>query len=210
LKWHVHERLKRPLHPPLRHALYAADKRKRTFIHVPQFLDEMCIQQIHALQKHPSVGEIRDRKASLEYRHVAYRVELPLRAHARPLYDRLLDLMAWADGVSWRKLSRNRVVYPEVEYIVYDARDGKPGTIEPHTDNHAAVTMVTLLSDPREFAGGANCFAPASSGGPAGDHRMLALQRGDVVLFRGEKLRHWIKPVTGGVRTVLQIELSRI
>ena len=40
--------------------------------------------------------------------------------------------------------------------------------------------------------------------------RQLALQKGDAVVFRGEKLRHWITPVTGGVRVILQIELSRV
>mmetsp|Transcript_32224 Transcript_32224/g.81748 ORF Transcript_32224/g.81748 Transcript_32224/m.81748 type:complete len:136 (-) Transcript_32224:60-467(-) len=135
-------------------------------------------------------------------------MELPLRAHGRELYERLMEALAWADAVLWRKLPDSKVVYPEVEYIVYDARTGSPGGIEPHVDNHSAVTMVAMLSDPREFAGGVNSFEP--SGEPNSLPRMVALRKGDAVIFRGEKLLHWITPVTGGLRTILQIELSRI
>mmetsp|Transcript_35741 Transcript_35741/g.76191 ORF Transcript_35741/g.76191 Transcript_35741/m.76191 type:complete len:118 (+) Transcript_35741:2-355(+) len=117
--------------------------------------------------------------------------------------------MAWADAMIWHRLSQNKVVYPEAEYIVYDARGGTPGEIEPHVDNHSAVTIVVLLSDPGDFEGGTNGFAPAGDerGAPP---RYLRLQRGDAVIFRGEKLKHWITQVTGGVRVILQIELSRV
>merc|ERR1719213_371183 len=107
----------------------------------------------------------------------------------------------------WHKLHKHKQVFPEVEYIVYDARNGVPGTIEPHVDNHSAVTIVMLLSDSGDFEGGVNCFAPA--GGDT-ESRSLRLQQGDAVLFRGEKLRHWITPVTGGIRTILQVEFSKV
>lgn len=208
LKFGVHERLKRPLLPPLSHTLYEAERKRRTFVYVPRLLDQQQIRLVHALWQHPSVEEIQDRKNTLLYRHVAYRIELPMRAHGRALYQLLLDTMAWADATIWGRLSRNRKVYPEAEYIVYDARAGKPGEIEPHVDNHSAVTIVVLLSDPCEFQGGVNCFAPADDRGSG--PRQLALRRGDAVLFRGEKLQHWITPVTGGLRVILQIELSRV
>ncbi|CAL1141186.1 unnamed protein product [Cladocopium goreaui] len=162
------------------------------------------IRLLHELWRHPSVEEIKDRKKTLQYRHVAYRMELPLRAHGRELYMKLIDTMAWADAFLWQKLPRNEFAYPEVEYIVYEAKGGIPGSIEPHVDNHSAVTIVILLSDPSEFTGGVNCFAsPDSEDLPA---RLVSLNCGDAVLFRGEKLRHWITPVTQGRRVVLQIE----
>jgi len=188
--------------------MHEGDRRRRTFVHVPRLLDERGIELVHAVYRHPSVDEIRDRKSTLLYRHVAYRIELPLRAHARMLYQQLMDAMAWADAAVWRKLAQSRKVYPEAEYIVYDARKGKPGEIEPHVDNHSAVTIVILLSDPSDFSGGVNCFAPVDDRGSPS--RQLALKRGDAVIFRGEKLQHWITPVTGGVRVILQIELSRV
>lgn len=192
--------------PP--HSVYSGSRRRRTFVHIPGLLSEQQIQQVHAIWRHPSVEEIRDRKSSLEYRHVAYRVELPLRAHGQQLYQRLLDTMVWADATTWRRLHRSKIVYPEAEYIVYDARTGQPGEIEPHVDNHSGVSIVILLSNPAEFEGGANCFA--STGEQGARSRSLSLQQGDAVCFRGEKLKHWISPVTGGLRVILQIELSRV
>ncbi|CAE7239603.1 unnamed protein product [Symbiodinium natans] len=135
-------------------------------------------------------------------------MELPLRAHGHGLYTKLMTTMAWADAMLWQKLPRSEVTYPEVEYIVYEAKDGIPGSIEPHVDNHAAVTIVVLLTDPSEFEGGMNCFASADSEDDPARHVTLGL--GDAVLFRGEKLRHWITPVTKGKRVILQIELSRV
>jgi len=208
LKFSVHERLKRPFQPPPSYTMHEGERRRRTFVHVRQLLDERGVQLVHSLFAHPSVEEIKDRKDTLLYRHVAYRIELPLRAHGRVLYQHLIDAMVWADATVWRKLARNRKVYPEAEYIVYDARKGKPGEIEPHVDNDSAVSIVILLSDPRDFDGGVNCFAPAGERGSGS--RKLALQKGDAVIFRGEKLQHWITPVTGGVRVILQIELSRV
>ena len=34
------------------------------------------------------------------------------------------------------------------------------------------------------------------------------LNRGDVVFFRGEEIMHWVSPITGGKRIVLQVEWS--
>lgn len=180
--------------PPRQHQLHGAPRKRRNFLVVPKLLSAEEIRLLHELWRHPSVEEIKDRKKTLQYRHVAYRMELPLRAHGRELYMKLIDTMAWADAFLWQKLPRNEFAYPEVEYIVYEAKGGIPGSIEPHVDNHSAVTIVILLSDPSEFTGGVNCFAsPDSEDLPA---RLVSLNCGDAVLFRGEKLRHWITPVT--------------
>jgi alkylated DNA repair dioxygenase AlkB len=111
--------------------------------------------------------------------------------------------------------------FPEFEYIVCVAPqpmqqerwqqrpshaacryDSSGAFIEPHVDNHSVITGIIMLSD-RDggFEGGVNCFEP---------NRQYALQRGDCVLFRGEKTQHWITPVTAGVRRILQWEFSRI
>ncbi|CAK8986666.1 unnamed protein product [Durusdinium trenchii] len=208
LKFAVTKRLKKELLPPRQHQLHGARRKRRNFLVVPKLLDAEEIRLIHDLWHHPSVEEIKDRKKTLQYRHIAYRMELPLRAHGQHLYAKLIDTMAWADAFLWQKLPRNEFAYPEVEYIVYEGKEGLPGSIEPHVDNHSAVTIVVLLSDPSEFKGGVNCFAsPDSEDLPA---RVVSLDVGDAVLFRGEKLRHWITPVTEGRRVILQIELSRV
>uniref|UniRef100_A0A7S1AJT7 Fe2OG dioxygenase domain-containing protein n=1 Tax=Noctiluca scintillans TaxID=2966 RepID=A0A7S1AJT7_NOCSC len=197
-----------PSQPPC-YTLYPGKRRHRTFVHVKGLLDARDIQRVHAIWRHPSVQEIRDRKSSLLYRHVAYRIELPLRAHGERIYHRMMSAMFWTDTANFGgRLSRSKVVFPEAEYIVYDARGSRePGEIEPHVDNHSAVTIVVLLAHPSEFRGGASCFEAAEKGSP---DRQVSLQRGDAVIFRGEKLTHWITPVTDGVRCILQIELSRV
>lgn len=84
---------------------------------------------------------------------------------------------------------------------------GEPCYIEPHVDNKSAVTLVAMLSVPSAYVGGRSCFRRAQS---SRGHRELSLEQGDVVLFRGEKLVHWITPVTAGKRIILQIEMSRV
>merc|ERR1719493_221037 len=99
--------------------------------------------------------------------------------------------MRQADDEQWSKLlkrSKRGRVYPEIEYIDY------------HVDNKSAVTLVAMLSPADAYVGGRSCFR--RSEGQVG-HRELSLQPGDAVLFRGEKLLHWITPVTAGRRVVL-------
>merc|ERR1719247_3105604 len=120
----------------------------------------LCLLQIaRTLQTKSAVLD------TLAYKHEAFRVELPMRSHAPALYKRIVGVMRWADSVVWKKLEKleKGVVYPELEYIVYDARDGTHGTIEPHVDNHSAVTIVILLSDTKDFDGGINGFAATGS-----------------------------------------------
>eukprot|EP00930_Biecheleria_cincta_P027862 TRINITY_DN1948_c0_g1_i3.p2 TRINITY_DN1948_c0_g1~~TRINITY_DN1948_c0_g1_i3.p2 ORF type:complete len:130 (+),score=23.30 TRINITY_DN1948_c0_g1_i3:108-497(+) len=106
------------------------------------------------------------------------------------------------------RLEHGETYFPEIEYIVYDVKQlGEPGTIEPHTDNQSQVSMVILLSDPREFAGGQNFFE--SGAGNKQDSRSVKLQLGDAVFFYGDKCEHWISPVTAGRRIILQMEISR-
>merc|ERR1712151_1080891 len=103
--------------------------------------------------------------------------------------------MRQADASKWRRLRRNskrKRVYPEIEYITYDVAEmGEPCFIEPHVDNKSAVTMVAMLSDSQDFVGGRSCFR--RSIGRRG-YREHELKQGDLVLFRGEKLTHWITP----------------
>jgi len=117
--------------------------------------------------------------------------------------------MRRADAEGWQRLRKKKsTVYPEVEYIDYDvAREGGECYIEPHVDNKSGVTLVAMLSERSEYGGGASCFRRAK--GNEG-HRQVTLQLGDVVMFRGERLLHWITNVTSGRRTILQIELSRV
>mmetsp|Transcript_56544 Transcript_56544/g.131769 ORF Transcript_56544/g.131769 Transcript_56544/m.131769 type:complete len:325 (+) Transcript_56544:33-1007(+) len=197
--------------PPATLNWLGSDKRYRCVALVPGFLGPDDIRAVHAAARHPTVKEINDRKGYLAFKHRVWRFELQLRALEPELYRRLLALMRQADSEKWsrlRKKSKKGRVYPEVEYIDYDVEHWrKPCFIEPHVDNKSAVTLVAMLSPSTDYVGGRSCFR--RSGGRAG-HRELPLQMGDAVLFRGEKLVHWITPVTSGRRVILQIELSRV
>lgn len=200
------------LKAPAKIEWFPSKKRYRAFALAPRFLDEEDIRAIHLAAQHPSVSEINDRKGYLAFKHRVWRFEAQLRLLCPSLYFRLFDLMAQADKETWKRLYRNskkkKQVYPEIEYIRYDVSEmGEPCFIEPHVDNKSAVTMVAMLSEPGAYVGGRSCFRRAE--GKKGC-REMALQQGDVVLFRGEKLLHWITPVTAGRRVILQIELSRV
>eukprot|EP00746_Dinoflagellata_sp_MGD_P039108 gnl/MRDRNA2_/MRDRNA2_19427_c0_seq2.p1 gnl/MRDRNA2_/MRDRNA2_19427_c0~~gnl/MRDRNA2_/MRDRNA2_19427_c0_seq2.p1 ORF type:complete len:304 (-),score=58.08 gnl/MRDRNA2_/MRDRNA2_19427_c0_seq2:187-1098(-) len=211
-KWRLKLRLTalRPKSPHTPYTVYPGERKRRTFIHVHGLLDDEMIHRVRYCFRHPSVVPLDDRKQSLVYKHKAFRVELPLRSHAPVLYKRICRVMRWADSVVWKKMGKlkKEVVYPEIEYIVYDARNGMNGTIEPHIDNESAVSVVILLTDINEFEGGLNVFAPSEYKSNA-KNRSLQLQKGDAVLFRGEKLSHWITPVTSGIRVILQAEFSK-
>mmetsp|Transcript_21851 Transcript_21851/g.45476 ORF Transcript_21851/g.45476 Transcript_21851/m.45476 type:complete len:355 (-) Transcript_21851:107-1171(-) len=188
---------------------FDSSKKYRAFAVAHGFLQLQDIEAIGQAAKHSSVREINDRKGYLAFKHRVWRFELQLRALYPDLYARLMALMRSADEAKWKRLSaKSKKVYPEVEYIEYDVEEmGEPCYIEPHVDNKSAVTLVAMLSVPSAYVGGRSCFRRAQS---SRGHRELSLEQGDVVLFRGEKLVHWITPVTAGKRIILQIEMSRV
>ena len=188
---------------------FDSSKKYRAFAVAHQFLQMQDIEAISAAAKHSSVKEINDRKGYLAFKHRVWRFELQLRALYPDLYARLMALMRSADEAKWKRLSaKSKKVYPEVEYIEYDVDEMRePCYIEPHVDNKSAVTLVAMLSTSNAYVGGRSCFRRAQ--GSRG-HRELTLEQGDVVVFRGEKLVHWITPVTAGKRVILQIEMSRV
>jgi len=185
-----------------------APKGYRRVAVAPAFLTGDDIASLARCAKHSSVKEIHDRKQYLAFKHHVVRFEMQLRALDRSLYRRLLRLMRTTDVDKWSRLNRRTRVYPEIEYIEYDVeREGGPCYIEPHIDNKSVVTLIAMLSTREQYSGGKSCFR--RDAGKLG-HREVWLERGDVVMFRGEKLTHWITPVLAGSRTVLQIELSRV
>jgi len=184
----------------------------RTFLVLQQCVSETDISMIHQSIHCAGAIDCHDRSKKLDFRHQVHRIERALKEdlgeQGRQLYDRLLQMMAWADHSIWQKLQRKHKVYPEVEYISYDATGGEPKYIEPHIDNDSVVTLVMMLSHPDEYQGGINMFKSAGGKNGHGD-RKWQLDSGDAVFFRGESLTHWITPVTGGKRCILQIELSK-
>ena len=114
-------------------------------------------------------------------------------------------------------------------------RNASPPYIGPHVDNAAAVTLIGQLAQFRDdeksggsgynqnggergYTGGFNLFEiggegfgdGAEDGGIAkGLYRQLRLNKGDVLMFRGEMLEHSLTPVTQGLRQIVQIELCR-
>lgn len=182
-------------------------KSSRSFMFMKNLLGPQEIARIHAAAAHQSVQQIHDRKDYLNFKHDAFRVEIPLRMLSPHVYEFLMAACRWADRELWGKIKDHKKCWPEIEYIVYDTEKHPKAHIEPHVDNYSLVTMVCLLSDRSEFTGGVNCFAKAALDGGS---RHLALTQGDAVFFRGERLSHWITPVTSGKRVILQIELSRV
>lgn len=189
----------------------------KTVVIVRNFLSASRISKLRALfTNDPSAFRIEDRKNDLYHAHVAFRVEVPLRLAYPKSYLKMMRTSLsicntfWGD-IRTKKVRKNRVI-PEIEYIVYEnpTAGGQATYIEPHVDNHSIVTGVVMFSEPDvDFEGGINRFkGPMTDESP--NFREYKLQKGDLVLFRGEEVTHWITPVTRGVREILQWELSRI
>lgn len=187
-----------------------AKRPHRSYVVIPGALSADDVELIRAVRTRPTAVACNDRHRNLDFRHSVERIERALKEDGHPgreLYDRLLRMMAWADQQLWSKLgTKIRKVYPEIEFIEYDARSGEPKYIEPHVDNDSVITMLALLTPQSDFVGGINCFKGTQAGAPK---RQNQLQCTDAVIFRGESLTHWITPVTAGVRAIIQIELSK-
>ena len=175
------------------------------------FSAEECavLQQTRHMQ---GAAEINDRHEELSFRHRVWRVERS-RALWENLYDRAIGAALSVDDLYWRKISRCKQWHPEVElieYLVTPTKNGKspavlPG-IGPHVDNSSVVTAVVMLTPSESYRGGRSCF----EGKTPDDPRVLTLQQGDAVFFRGEKCEHWITDVRSGVRSILQVECCRM
>ena len=190
----------------------------KSLIILPKFLSESRIMKMRRMfHSSKSCFQINDRKDDLYHSHVAYRVEVALRLEMSKIYKKIMDTTVRLVDSVWgdiRDMARRNRVIPEIEYIVYDveARTGDKGVfIEPHVDNHSICTGVAMLSVPDvDFTGGVNRFKGPSPDNPQCSFREYKLSQGDLVLFRGEVVTHWITPVTDGRREILQWELSRI
>lgn len=192
--------------------------RDKSLVIMRNFFSTSRVKKLRELfQKSKSVFEIKDRKSDLHYAHNAYRAEVALRLEMNRIYKRIMEATISVCDKVWGdirlKARKNRVI-PEIEYIVYDVgkTPGAKGTfIEPHVDNHSIVTGVSMLSEPDvDFVGGANRFKGSEPDDHENSYRDCKLGEGDLVLFRGEVVTHWITPVVSGRREILQWELSRI
>lgn len=192
---------------------------EKTIVVVPKFLSASRITKLlEVFRDSDCVYEINDRKEDLYHAHTAYRVEIALRLLQQKTYKRIMETTVRVCDAVWgdirdKKIRKNRVI-PEFEYIVYDTpEENSKGTfIEPHVDNHSVVTGIVMLARPDvDFKGGVNCFKGSIDGQSESlDFREVKLEQGDLVLFRGEIVTHWITPVESGRREILQWELSRI
>jgi len=170
------------------------------------FLSPAEVIAVHRICNSKGVWEILDREDDLDYIHRAYRVENQMKKQSQDLYTRIMRTAWGLDGALWEAIPLGSTLEPELEYIVYDVAElGRPGTIEPHADNESMVTMIVMLAERADYEGGVSCFQGASEGG---EHRSVELFSGDAVFFHGNECFHWITPVTGGRRVVLQMELS--
>jgi len=180
---------------------------------IPSLLKKSKIDKLCSIiESSPCAYIIDDRKSDLAYSHSAHRVEVTLRIEYPRLYRKLVEMTVDLGTEIFGPLPiKKGKFYPEFEYIVYES-DG--AFIEPHVDNHSIVTGILMLSEVGvDFDGGINKFEGSTRAEEAdvqGGVREYQLKRGDCILFRGEKLEHWITPVTSGVRKILQWEFSRI
>ena len=190
----------------------------KSLVVVAKFLKRQKIEQLVRLfRESETVYEVKDRKEDLYHAHSAFRVEIALRLGHEKTYKRIMETTVRVCDAVWgdireKKIRRNRVL-PEFEYIVYDlpSEDSQGSFIEPHVDNHSVVTGIVMLSAPDiDFVGGVNRFKGSDGSSDFPEFREVKLQQGDLVLFRGEIVTHWITPVTSGRREILQWELSRI
>mmetsp|Transcript_4188 Transcript_4188/g.7785 ORF Transcript_4188/g.7785 Transcript_4188/m.7785 type:complete len:290 (-) Transcript_4188:276-1145(-) len=257
-------------HPkPMKKELMRAKNINATIMILRNFLSPQDITSIRqcgptgTLQNH-------DRSEELDFEHIVYRFETPLKHNNGKLYDRLLDAMVMADDELWRGIPAagtpaHNWMHLEIEFISYDAdlcsrRGGRHPYIGPHVDNASAVTLIGQLSqfrdgdasaiptesnhvsyqcksstsqgkkggkkvsqkqhngEDRGYEGGHNRFEiggaefsrDADDGGIAkGLYRQTRLNKGDVLMFRGEMLEHSLTAVTAGLRQIVQIELCR-
>ncbi|CAE7253041.1 Uso1 [Symbiodinium natans] len=225
--------------PPVYRLLDAAVPDQKV-AYIPGFLAAKDISRIHRTAQREDVKVVNDRDDSLVYKHEVWRIEFALKEDCPEVYHRLMKT-AWAGRsraaldaeLGWQGIDEGKtVLFPEIEYIVYDVKQLKaPGSIQRHRDNGSRVTAVVLLSDPRAFQGGVNCF----DGEFDEPSRSLKLGFGDAVFFYGDRLLthyrptlfcplyipddssprnlsgcyHWITDVVWGRRVVLQMELSQ-
>ena len=193
------------------------------------FLSPAEVQQLQTLG--PSgmrVGE--DRHPELSFVHEVWRFEKQLEHGSSPLFNKLIGAMHDTDAELWRSIPAVGTrawldLHPEVEFIRYDTRGARSINetdlphIAPHVDNSSAVTLIGMLSEAGvDYEGGFNRFElgdvirkdPSECGGIAiGKFREHRLEKGDVLMFRGETCEHSLTPVTSGCRDIVQIELCR-
>ena len=167
----------------------------------PDALSHAEIGQIEALECETwAIKAQKTRARELVYTHIVTRIEIALRMLHPGLYEKIMALMR-CSAKHWPDLEGVDIIdaMPEIEYIVYDTAVQQIPGIERHVDNGSAITLIVMLSTSTDYTGGSNGFEP---------NRELRLQRGQAVLFRGEKCQHWISPVSSGRRAILQVELQ--
>jgi hypothetical protein len=124
----------------------------------------------------------------------------------KKLYRKAIEAVTRVDNEHWQQLVQAR--YPlslELEYIVYKAdKQDTPHNASklPYLENTSAVNMVAMLSSAELYDGGQSCF----EGTPA---RVVSLEQGDALFFRGEACKHWVSPVNSGRQASLQVKMSR-
>merc|ERR1711964_17875 len=182
-------------------------KRRYGFVIFKNFFSDEEIRVCKYLHKMNGAFDPKDRDCKLEYGHKVWRVEVPLKNQFETLYEKVMTVTLWTDKEYFGKIEAADYehYWPEIEHIVYDSSKGK-AFIEPHVDNDSIITIISLLSQREDFEGGVNFFEPGDKGL---SKRAVQLERGDLVVFRGERLEHWITPVTEGVREIFQMELSK-
>ena len=205
----------------MEHSKWVVDKlnvdepgKASTFVKVPSCLSLSQWNDLLSLESFlKSSFRMDDRDEETEYYHVVHRVEPILKANfsSSGLYEALISKMLSVDNKNWKVLEHVTAVYPEIEFIVYNqSLEGQPPKMGfgSHVDNGSALTAVFMLSDSADFEGGSLMFARDiySDIGDAVERPANFAVR-ECAMFRGEKLSHWVTPVTRGTRKVLQIEL---
>ena len=163
---------------------------------LPKLLSDAEIAQVHAVAKALALPV----DASGPWQTQYLQTGGGFRRLAPDLLQKLHDAACSADAKAWGLLrGRQARLRPRcVEYHTV-----LPGGALPdptHHDRGSVLTIDVMLSDPREFAGGAFCTLE-----DRGVYATHAFGRGDALVFVSHK-RHCVSAVTEGRRTVLVVE----
>eukprot|EP00977_Amphora_coffeiformis_P002769 scaffold522_cov168-Amphora_coffeaeformis.AAC.16 len=181
-----------------------------TFVKIQDCISNAELDQILSMKSFLQADWIMDdRHEDTEYYHVVHRVEPLLKEKYLNLYETLISKMLTVDTDIWRITESVDRVYPEIEFIEYNqTAEGQAPKMGfgSHVDNGSMLTAVFMLSETAAYEGGSLNFAE-HAGLSDEPGRPANFEIRDCAVFRGDRLSHWVTPITKGTRMVLQIEL---
>ena len=134
--------------------------------------------------------------------HVVTQLQPQFSRQLPELMARLRALAVQADAErGWGLIEAARLVPRTIELLAYSGGHGSG--LGWHMDKQSAVTLLAMLSEPDEYAGGALQHEHA------GRVTSVALRKGDVAVYRSNQ-RHRVTKTTAGRRVTLAVEFWHV